>query len=470
MSYNDFYLKASEVAEMIRNGTYDSKRQSAKARRESAGIVKRPARRRSREDTETVGGSFFGGFSSALNSMSEGGGGIFGRKPAAIETDGPTGSVDVDGDDFPTFTAKMMAVAGPQINTRQNRAANGERTPEDVETDRQEEMRQDFRAHRERGGTVQDFDFVKYQYGDNTIRNKPVSSALLEDMSFLKDMGIQMVVYSGGQDAKGHGDRRTGSTRHDDGNAADAYFIDMKTGEILDWSKPENKAIFQEIFYRGYQNGVQGWGAHAEYMGTKSVHLGYGNPAVWGKGGTGRPAGWLWEAWNNAQSGRVPERFAKAAEETRGLMDKPTSSNAPSSIIQSESSGRWDAENEVAGAGGKGHFGRVQFSRARLQEAKDAGAIPADMTPEQFMKDPEAQVSAENWHFADIEDFIKKRGLDKYIGQKIKGIPVTMQGMVAAAHLGGQTGLYRFITSGGTYDPSDAYGTSLSDYLKKHMA
>jgi len=478
MSYQDFYMQASKVADMIRNGTYQGHRASAQSRRESAGIVRRPTKKEKKDTTELPGGGgggFLGGFSEAFSKM------MNTDDTGTIEADKPTGSVDVEGDNYPTFLGETMAMFGPQINTRQNRADNGEQTPDDIEAERQERMRQDFSQHVEGGGTVKNFDFVKYQFGDNTIRNKPVSSALLEDMSFLQDMGIQMVVYSGGQDAKGHGNRRTGSTRHDDGNAADAYFVDMRTGKVLDWSKPENKRIFQEIFYRGYQNGVQGWGAHAEYMGTKSVHLGYGNPAVWGKGGTGRPADWLWEAWNNARAGRIPQQFAQDAEQTRGLMERPTASVeptstgtgslAPASLVHEESRGHWDATNDAEGSGGKGHFGRVQFSRGRYSEAQAAGAVPKDMPIEEFAKpeNKDIQIAAENWHFKDIENFIKRNKLDRYIGKTINGVRVTMGGMIAAAHLGGQTGLKEHLASNGRYNPSDGHRT-LTDYMRIHMS
>jgi hypothetical protein len=423
------------------------------AEQRRASLVEPPSYRKKKKDEDT-GGSFFGGFSSGFMSR----------------------NAETSDDSYESWLNGLVKGLQAQTNTPENREALGQRTPEEIEKKRQADMRADFSAHIENGGTVKEFDYLKYQYGDDTIRNKPVSDKLIKDMSFLKEMGVQMVVYSGGQDAKGHGDRRTGSTRHDDGYAADAYFVDIKTGRILDWSNPKDQPIFKEIFYRGYQNGIQGWGAHKDYMGTKNVHLGYGTPAVWGAGGTGRPADWLWEAWNNARAGRIPD-MAKLSNRTASLM---TDTGGPKGLAHNESSDRWDATNDADGAGGKGHFGRVQFSRARLEEAKKAGAIPADMTPEQFLRDTDAQVAAEKWHFQDIRNFIKRRGLDRYIGQTINGVKVTMDGMIAVAHLGGQTGLLKHLTSGGTYNPSDSYidkrtgqrvkGNTLSDYMRKHMA
>lgn len=139
------------------------------------------------------------------------------------------------------------------------------------------------------------------------------------------------------------------------------------------------------------------------------------------------------------------------------------------SLIQNESGGRWNAQNDAVGAGGqKGHFGRLQFGQARLQEAQAAGAIPPGTTPQAFMQSPELQQRAEQWHFNDIDTFIKQNGLDRAVGQQIGGVPVTVDGMRAVAHLGGKDGLRKFIASGGQYNPSDDNGTRLSDYFAKH--
>ena len=74
------------------------------------------------------------------------------------------------------------------------------------------------------------------------------------------------------------------------------------------------------------------------------------------------------------------------------------------SLIRTESGGDWAAKNNEMGAGGKaGHFGRVQFGHARLQDAMNAGAIPRGTTPEQFMASPDLQMAAEKWHFGDLE-------------------------------------------------------------------
>ena len=144
--------------------------------------------------------------------------------------------------------------------------------------------------------------------------------------------------------------------------------------------------------------------------------------------------------------------------------------NVPRSLINTESGGRWDARNNVAGSGGNGHFGILQFGHGRLEDAKKAGVIPADMTPEQFIQSRDAQVRTANWHFTDIDNRIRANSFDKLVGQEINGVPITMDGMRAMAHLGGFGGLSKFLRSGGGYNPADAFGTSLAHYGKIHSS
>lgn len=178
-------------------------------------------------------------------------------------------------------------------------------------------------------------------------------------------------------------------------------------------------------------------------------------------------------AWGGAPVPMGAAPAAPAAPANGALMprlDVPTTATgAPASLVRTESGGNWAAKNEVMGAGGMpGHFGRLQFGQARLQEAQAAGAMPVGMTPQEFLRNPDIQQSVERWHFADINQFIQGQNLGAAVGQTIKGVPVTINGMIAVAHLGGKQGLKRFIETGGQYDPADANGTRLSDYLRTH--
>lgn len=134
------------------------------------------------------------------------------------------------------------------------------------------------------------------------------------------------------------------------------------------------------------------------------------------------------------------------------------------SLINTESGGNWAAQNNAVGAGGMaGHFGRVQFGRARLEDAMRAGAIPMGTTPEQFMASPDLQMAAEAWHFADLE-----KQLAPLVGSVVNGKPLDMAALVAMGHLGGAGGARKYVETGGAYNPSDVYGTSLSDYAATH--
>lgn len=134
------------------------------------------------------------------------------------------------------------------------------------------------------------------------------------------------------------------------------------------------------------------------------------------------------------------------------------------SLIGTESGGNWKAQNSEIGAGGKaGHFGRVQFGQARLQEAMNAGAIPQGTTPEQFMNSPALQIAAENWHFGDLES-----QLGDLVGREVNGKVMDLPALVAMGHLGGANGARKYVESGGAYNPSDSFGTSLADYATTH--
>lgn len=135
----------------------------------------------------------------------------------------------------------------------------------------------------------------------------------------------------------------------------------------------------------------------------------------------------------------------------------------PASLVQSESGGNWNALND------EGYGGRLQFGAARLADAARAGVIPAGMTGAQFSQlSPEQQQAVEQWHFADIDQQAKARGLDQYIGQTIGGTPITQDAIRAMAHLGGIGGAAKFLQSGGASNPADSNGTSLADYARIH--
>lgn len=141
-------------------------------------------------------------------------------------------------------------------------------------------------------------------------RNQPLSPEMVRAMSFLGDMGVQMEVFSGGQHGIETGsDQRVGSTRHDHGGAADVFF--NKNGRRLDWANEADRPIFEDIVRRSRQNGITGIGAGEGYMRPGSMHIGFGNEAVWGAGGRGENAPeWLRNAFHSVGGGHAGGQVA----------------------------------------------------------------------------------------------------------------------------------------------------------------
>lgn len=136
-----------------------------------------------------------------------------------------------------------------------------------------------------------------------SIRRKPISDdlrSLLETVA--AETGVNFEITSGGQSPFGEGPR-TGSTRHDDGNAADlkAYVVEDGKKRYLNLNNESDKAKWSEIVRLSVAGGATGIGAGngSDYMGAHTVHIGYGKPMTWGHGGKSANApGWLREAYD----------------------------------------------------------------------------------------------------------------------------------------------------------------------------
>ena len=142
--------------------------------------------------------------------------------------------------------------------------------------------------------------WLKYNYGDGTVRNKPLSNKMKASMSFLRDMGVTMEVFSGGETPE---QKASDSGRHMHGAGADVYFY--KDGRKLDWANPADLPIFNEIIQRAKAGGVVNFGAGEGYMGQGSMHLSVvGTPLVHGaKGKSANAPAWLQEMYNGTWSG-----------------------------------------------------------------------------------------------------------------------------------------------------------------------
>ncbi len=160
----------------------------------------------------------------------------------------------------------------------------------------------------ERGGTdaqadpnVPVGDWLRYN-NQGATRNQKLSPELVDNLSVLEDMGLGFEVFSGGQDGIETGSQnRVGSTRHDHGHAADGFIT--KNGKRLSWANPGERAVIVEAVKALRAAGVTGIGAGPGYMQEGSLHIGFGNEAVWGADGQSANApDWLVEAWNSAET------------------------------------------------------------------------------------------------------------------------------------------------------------------------
>lgn len=135
-------------------------------------------------------------------------------------------------------------------------------------------------------------DYISYDLKGKT-RNQKASKELTDSVTpVLADMGITMKVHSGGQDPKG---KTVGGPRHNHGNAVDADFFIGNTQ--LDPNNPEHVPILTEMVQKMKANGITGFGNGEGYMGGKRMHIGFGNPGVWGKDETSNSAAkWLKDA------------------------------------------------------------------------------------------------------------------------------------------------------------------------------
>lgn len=154
------------------------------------------------------------------------------------------------------------------------------------------------------------------------IRDLPIKKSLGELLSKAADeAGIDTVrVTSGGQAKKGSGGKRTGSTRHDEGNAADLQL--EKNGHVLSFEKSQERPVVAKFVTAASALGATGIGAGVGYMGEHTLHVGFGTKLVWGAGGKAVNAPeWLRQAVAAAAShtpaapaARLPGRYKIVAD------------------------------------------------------------------------------------------------------------------------------------------------------------
>ncbi|TQF38979.1 hypothetical protein UNPF46_14295 [Bradyrhizobium sp. UNPF46] len=156
----------------------------------------------------------------------------------------------------------------------------------------------------------------------DAIRNKPITNELKNVLDTAAvAAGIDTIrITSGGQDAIGHGTRRTGSTRHDLGRAADVQCL--VGGQALTFTDDAAPPGILRFVTAAAAAGATGIGAGVGYMGNRTIHVGFGtsvddhNRLTWGAGGRSATAPqWLRDAAQDGwdAGGAVPPAGPVAA-------------------------------------------------------------------------------------------------------------------------------------------------------------
>ena len=170
----------------------------------------------------------------------------------------------------------------------------------------------------------------------------------------------------------------------------------------------------------------------------------------------------IYDDWNTSVSevtGGIPEitdkdiaEFSAAAGLTK---EAPAQLSFLDQLEASESSGKADAEITIKD--GRRFVGKLQFGKARLQDYQKATGTT--FTQDEFIKDAALQDKVASWHIANLDKAIDALGDD--------AADYDRDGLRAVAHLGGKSGMKKFVQSKGGYNPADELGTSLRSYYDK---
>lgn len=181
------------------------------------------------------------------------------------------------------------------------------------------------------------------------IRQLPIDPKLRKILEHASaQTGVYSEIYSGGQAGIGTSGKRTGSTRHDHGNAADLKLYVMENGKkrYLDFNNPNDRPHFEKYVEITAASGATGIGAGAGYMGTQSIHVGFGSEATWGG------AEWLNGAFTKGR---------QAAKNGYQIPKQQNTSSAPGIASSLEK----------------------PFSKDELKQFKDQGGKIVDLDPNQ---------------------------------------------------------------------------------------
>lgn len=158
----------------------------------------------------------------------------------------------------------------------------------------------------------------------NSIRNLPIQPKLRSLLEKAAEVaGVDTVLVTSGGQPPYPGKPRIGSTRHDNGWAADLKLI--RNGQVVSFTDEAERAVFEAFVAAAAAHGATGIGAGVDYMGPDTIHVGFGtsptdhSKVVWGAGGKAATApAWLRAAAQKGWSGAVSTTATSVAPVTSG--------------------------------------------------------------------------------------------------------------------------------------------------------
>jgi hypothetical protein len=155
-------------------------------------------------------------------------------------------------------------------------------------------------------------DRVLEEQGTEAERRKlPITAELKRQLNnAATQVGLQVQVWSGGQPGEDEGRplERTGGPRHDDGTAADVRLFELVDGKrrYLSSGNRQDREKMAAFITHAVAAGATGVGHASDYMGLETIHVGGGEPLVWGKDGLSRhKVGWVQAAYDRGLKART---------------------------------------------------------------------------------------------------------------------------------------------------------------------
>lgn len=261
---------------------------------------------------------------------------------------------------------------------------------------------------------IQNYDFNPYA----TVRTLPVQDWVQQAISnavYAADPSLQIRVSSGGQTAsrdpklKNAPGGWTGSTRHDEGGAAD--FSLVRNGEKLPIRG--NEALYQSVARNLAAQGVPGIGVD---IAAGYIHAGGGDQAAWGYQG------------QSASSKYLPASFASAITEGRQLYGRGTGIPTPPGEVPNVVASQLDTQRpqNIQGTGqqptsaisrafptrnatprlAQGQDGIYAYNPPDMQRAQITPGI-GSLTPDFFRRDvPSPRLDPRSRNRMDLASFI----------------------------------------------------------------